>query len=244
VLAAGLLRETSLRQLYSTPLRRAGLWLLLVPVLAVVYLYKPFAGERLINPPIAAIGAVAYAIAGFTLAADGAARRSWRLVYLGAGALLGVVWWLLLYFRVSNQQAFAAPLGLALLALGWNERRRGNPANYRWTTLLGLVVLMGTAFQQSLVQAVYALLLLVESLASVAWGIRTRSRGYVQLGGLALVVNAVAQVGPSFVELPRWIQIGAIGSLLLGGGLAALLRREQILTARRALGDEWKSWQA
>ena len=44
--------------------------------------------------------------------------------------------------------------------------------------------------------------------------------------------------------MPRWIQIGAIGTLLLGGGLAALLRRDQILTTRHALGEEWKSWQA
>jgi len=244
VLAAGLLRGPSLLRLYSTPLRRAGLWLLLVPLVAVVYLYGPPAAPRLINPPIAAIGAVAYAIAGFTLAADGAARRSWRLGYLGAAALVVVIWWLLLYFRVSNQQAYAIPPGVFLLVLGWNERRRGHPLGYRWSTLLGLVILMGTAFEQSLSQSGYALLLLVESLAAVAWGIRTRSRGYVQLGGLALIVNAVAQLGPSFVELPRWIQIGAIGTILLGGGLAALLRREQILTARRALGKEWKSWQA
>ena len=41
---------------------------------------------------------------------------------------------------------------------------------------------------------VYAALLLAESLAALAWGVRVHSRGFVQLGGLSLVANAIANV--------------------------------------------------
>jgi hypothetical protein len=105
------------------------------------------------------------------------------------------------------------------------------------------LILMGSAFFQSLDFVLYAVLLLVESLAALAWGVRTHSRGYVQLGLLSLVANGVAQLGPGFVELPRWIQLGLIGVILLGGGLGALFRREQILTTRRAIVTEWKRWE-
>jgi len=63
------------------------------------------------------------------------------------------------------------------------------------------------------------------------------------VGGLALIANAIAQLGPGFVELPRWIQLGVTGGILLGGGLAALFKREQILATRQRLTEEWRQWE-
>ena len=230
VLVAALLPGAALAWPYAQPLRLAGLSLMLVPLLGTL---------TLSSQP--AVGALTFGVAGLTYLAEAGAPAELELVYAGCGALLAVVGWLLLFFHVSNPQAYAIPLGLWLLAAGWNERRRGQPAGYRWVTLLGLVILMGTAFYQSLGNVVYGVLLLAESLAAVAWGIRTRSRGYVQLGGLALIANAIAQLGPGFVDLPRWIQLGTIGTILLGGGLAALLRREtnphRPPRARRRMGQ-------
>jgi hypothetical protein len=175
--------------------------------------------------------------------ADATAIRNRALGYLGAGAFSVAYCAALLYFGATELQAYVMPLGLGLLALGWNERRLNSPGAYRAATLLGLLALMGTAFLQSLDGSIYAWLLLAESLAAVAWGMRTHSRGYVEVGALALIANAIAQFGPGFIELPRWVQLGSIGTILLGGGLAALLRREQILATRRALVGEWRQWQ-
>ena len=174
---------------------------------------------------------------------DAAARRNLILAYLAVGAYVVVVWALLLVAKVNEPQAYVLPLGLGLAALGWNERRHGRTGSYQLATMLGLLVLMGSAFLQSIGAASYALLLLVESLAAIAWGVPTRSRGYVQLGVLALIANAFAEIGPGFVALDRWVQIGTIGSLLLGGGLIALFRRESILSLRRAVTTELKGWQ-
>ncbi len=153
-----------------------------------------------------------------------------------------MIWGVLKFYQVHELQAYVFPFSLALIAIGWNEGRRGERTRYQGATTLGLSVLMGSAFFQSLNSVSYALLLFAESLAAFVWGVRTRSRGYVQLAVLSLVANAVAQFGPGFVALERWIQIAAIGSILLGGGLAALFRRERILAARQTLAGEWKSW--
>ena len=165
--------------------------------------------------------------------------------YLGLGAFVVVIWALLLAFDVSEPQAYVIPLGLALLGMGWNERLRGGGILYWLPTLLGLIVLLGSAFIQSLPRGafVYALLLGVESLAALGWGIRTHSRSYVQLGGVALIAITIAQLGPGFVELSRFIQIGVTGGILLGGGLVILFKREQILEARQRLTKEWRQWE-
>ena len=235
VMLAWLLRPEPLRDVYGTPLRWAGLCLMIIPLGAAVAI-----AVDNFDPMLAA---VTYAIAGITYAADAAVRRILRLGYLAGGAFIIVLWAILLYFDIDELQAFVMPLGLALLGLGWNERRKGGHASYRWPTLLGLLILMGSAFYQSLEAVIYAVLLLIESLAALAWGMRTHSRGYVQLGVLSLIANAIAQLGPGFVELSRWIQLGIIGVILLGGGLIALFQREQLLSTRKRLTDNWRQWQ-
>jgi hypothetical protein len=230
---AWLLRGEPLLQVYSKPLRRTGLWLMAVPMVGSLAIFEPV------------LGAVTFAIAGIAYAADAALRRIIGLAYLSVGAFVVVIIAILMFFDVAEPQAYAIPIGLALLGGGWNERMRGGNLSYRLTTILGLFVLMGSAFVQSIPQGayVYAILLGTESLRALGWGIYTRSRGYVQLGVLALFLNAIVQLGPSFMELPRWVQIGVTGSLLLGGGLAALFKREEILNVRQRLSEDWRQWE-
>jgi hypothetical protein len=233
VVLAWLLQREPIADLSATPLRRAGLSLLAVPMAGALFIFEP------------ATGAVTFAIAGVIYAADAAVRRVLNLAYLGAGAFVVVIWALLMLFNVSEPQAYVIPFGVALLGGGWNERLRGRSMSYLVPTLVGLALLMGSALYQSLPRGafVYALLLGVESLAALGWGIGTRSRGYVQCGALALIANALVQLGPGLIELPRWIQLGVTGGILLGGGLAALFKREQILAARHTLTQEWRQWE-
>ena len=104
--------------------------------------------------------------------------------------------------------------------------------------------MLGTAFYQSLPQGAweYALLAGIESIIAIIWGIRTQSRGYVQVGGVALIANALIQFIPSFLEWSRWLQIGLTGSILLGLGLVALFQREKLLQTRKKVTEEWRNW--
>jgi hypothetical protein len=233
VLIAWLLRGEELAEVYGVPLRWAGLGLALLPMAGALASLRP--------PVIAA----AFGIVGLTYGADAAVRRVLLLAYLAGAAFLVVYGALLRHLGVDEPQAYVIPPGLALLGLGWNERRRGGDLTYRLPTLLGLAILLGSSFIQSLPRGAfgYALWLGIESLAATSWGVWTRSRGYVSLGVLALIMNGVAQFGPGFVELPRWIQLSVTGGILLGGGIVVLVRREELLGARRAFTEEWKRWQ-
>jgi hypothetical protein len=234
VLIAWLLRREDLAAVYGVPLRWAGLGLALLPMAGALPSQRPL------------LIAAAFGIVGLTYGADAVARRVLYQVYVAGAAFLVVYWALLIHLGVNEPQAYVIPPGLALLGLGWNEGRRGDNLNvYRVTTALGLAILLGSSFVQSLSHggAVYAIWLGMESLAAIGWGMRNRSRGYVSLGTLALVTNAVAQLGPAFVELPRWIQLGITGGTLLGGGIVFLVRREKLLATRRALTEEWQGWQ-
>lgn len=231
VLSALAFEGDPFNRIYGTPLRIAGLGLLIVPLVGTLG-----------TPPLQ--GALTFGIAAFVLFLDGAARRAIDIAYLGIAAGIVMLWHVLEFLVVRELQAYALPAGIAWLAIGWNERRRGKRARYQVATFLGLGVLMGTAFQQSLGSVGYSVLLLAESILALAWGIRARTRGYVQIAILSLVANAVAQFGPAFGEMPRWIQLGTIGTLLLGGGLGALFRREQIINARKTFASRWESWDA
>jgi hypothetical protein len=232
-----LLRCGPLAGLYAVPLRYAGLVLMAIPLVGSVAV-AVFAEEP-------AVLAVTFALAGLAFGADGALRRVVWLVYLGVGALVVVIWGAFWTLGIGELQAYVFPLGLALLGTGWNERRQGRSLTYQGCTLLGLVLLMGTAFGQSLGRGnwPYSLLLLAESLAAVGWGAGKHLRRWVQVGGVALLANGVAQLGPAVLELSGWIQLGLVGTILFGGGMLALIRREELLAARQRLAGEWRQWQ-
>lgn len=235
IATAWFLRTETTKDIYGTPLRWSGTVLLLLPLMGAFAISIPS------NRPL--LGAVTFAIGAAAYAADALVRRILLLGYLAGGLFVGVIWELLRFLGFTELQAYIFPLGLALLLLSWNERRRGG-AGYQLATILGLLVFMGSAFYQSFGNVWYAVLLLGESLAAFAWGMQIRSRGYVQVAGIALLANAVMQLGPGFVHLSRWLQLAIIGAILLGAGLMALFRREQLLLVRKNLSNEWRQWQA
>jgi hypothetical protein len=237
VALARLLRGDWLAELYGVPLRWGGLTLMYIPLLGAVGLW--LIDDR------AVLLAVTFAIAGLTYLADGALRRVLWLAYLGIGALVVVVWGVLMALDVQEPQAYVFPVGLTLLGIGWNERRYGRSLPYQGCMVPGMAVLMGTAFIQSLAPDgwPYALLLVAESIAAIAWGVWRHLKRCVQVGGVALLANGVAQLGPALVELSGWIQIGLTGTILLAVGMLALLKREEILATRQRLTEEWRQWE-
>ena len=228
--AALMLRRGEFAKLYGEPLRYVGLLCSVGTLAAAVYYNVP------------EWAALTYTIAGLTFAVDGWMRKQIGLVYAGGAGFVVAFWYLMRFIHMSESQAFAIPLGVLSLAIGWSEARRGRMISFQVATAAGLFVLLGSAFYQSLSGVSYAALLFVESVAAFGLGIKMRSRLYVEAGILALVANGLAQFGPAFVNLERWIQIGTIGSVLLIGGLMALFRRQRLLEVRQAFTSEWKMW--
>ncbi|HUN22517.1 MAG TPA: hypothetical protein PK299_05210 [Anaerolineales bacterium] len=233
VFLAWLLRSQPIKSLYGTPAHRAGIGLTLLPIIGSFFSFE------------ALPCALTFCVIGLMFIFDAITRRNARLGYLAGLMFYSVLVCLLIYYEVKEVQFFALPFGLYCLVVGWNERRmRKNQLFYLVPTAIGLLVLMTTAFIQSFDSVKYAWLLLLESLIALVWGIRSHSRIYFQLGLLSLVLNGITQFGPSFVELPRWFQLGSIGLILLSGGMVALFRREQLLKVRTQIANEWKQWQS
>ena len=72
------------------------------------------------------------------------------------------------------------------------------------------------------------MLLLFESVILLGMGLGAGSRSCVLVRVASLILNGLAQFQPAFGELPRFVQIGLIGTTLLGGDLVALLLRERM----------------
>jgi hypothetical protein len=233
-------KRGAIEEIYSLPLRWSGLVLMAVPLLGA--LASPF--FSLPDQSGLYRVSITYAIGGAAFIGDAIMRRNARESYLGIGAFLVAIWALLYGLDISEPQAYIIPAGMMILGIGGYEKNQHNYLLYKLLTYSGLILLMGSAFIQSIPRGayIYAVLVGVESIIAVLWGVRSRCRCYVQVGGIALIANAIAQLGPGFLDLPRWIQIGLTGAILLGGGMAALFRREQIINTRRRLTDEWRQW--
>ncbi len=173
-------------------------------------------------------------IVGPAYVLDGLGRRWAYQIYLGSAAFVGIIWYLLHIVDIENMQAYIIPFGLWVVAMSLSERYRRQPTNALVLGTAGLTILLGTAFVQSFGNIGYAILLLVESLLVLAWGLGTRSRELVQVAIVAMFVNGLVQFSYAFVEMPRFIQIGIIGTILLGSGLAALFLRDKIFILRHS----------
>jgi hypothetical protein len=236
-----LLRSRKIKDIYELPFRLGGLVLIIIPILGVLiqisesiymktYLFMP--------------GVLTFGIAGVMYLIYAILRDKPILGYVGIANIVFMIWTLWGHFEITELQAFILPLGFALLGSGWYERKRYKGRFYLPFTIAGCVLMLGTAFFQSIPRDAweYAVLVGIESLLAIAWGIRSHLRGYVMLGGLALILNALFQFIPSFLEWSRWMQIGLTGSILLGLGLLALFQREKLLETREKISKEWQSW--
>lgn len=234
VLLALFLESGEHKQLFAIPFRLFGIYLLIIPLM----------GALSISGSV--ISTTTFAISATILLIDAWSHNHINQIYLSVAVYIAALWSLLGYFDVTETQAYAIPLGLALVIAGWYEREYRQGRFYLVFTVFGLIIMLGSAFIQSLPvgEEIYVWLLALESIVALWWGIKTKSRGYVQLGGIALAVNAFLQFAPGFAELPRWVQLGTFGSFLLGLGMLALFKREEMLIARRKLTKEWKSWNA
>ncbi|MGB1249800.1 MAG: SCO7613 C-terminal domain-containing membrane protein [Candidatus Promineifilaceae bacterium] len=235
VVLSWLLRSETQHKLFGLPLNAIGFATSVVPLAFMIEF-----GWWMIAIVCAVVGAIAVA--------DGWLRRGTIFrryqLFAGLGLFISAWWAILAHNGIEEVQWYVLPLGLTLLLMALAERQAGREIPYRLFTFLGLMILFSTALAQSFDHLRYALLLLVESLLAIAIGVQIRSRAYVQFGLFTLIANGLIQYGPAFANLPRFVQLGTIGSTLLTLGLLALFRREQILRTRDLLQEGWREWDA
>jgi hypothetical protein len=150
---------------------------------------------------------------------------------VGAVALSGSVWSVLLDLDVDTIEAYTLPLAVIGLVTGLWVRRPDWPS---WLTVgPGVVIGLVPSAVLSLVDedAVRPLLTVIAAAAVLAFGVQLRWQALVVTGSAAIVAVAVGQLGPYAVGAPRWVTLGATGLVLLTLGMRYEQRRND---ARRA----------
>jgi hypothetical protein len=177
--------------------------------------------------------AVALGFTGALYLAIAYRGRRYSLGYLAMG-MLQIAWVLLLLDRdVSQPQFYAIPAGLYFVIIGELERRRGRNAFANYLGAFGLAVIFLTSFIQSLDNdsgLPYFILLLIESLLAVAYGVFMQERVPFFAGLSAAFLNVIGQLIllATISDVLRWIVILGTGLLLVSLAILVERRREDI----------------
>jgi hypothetical protein len=201
-------------------------------------------------PQVRVYGVAATAALGFagvlylTIAYRG---RHIRLSYLGL-ALLELDWALMLIDQeIKQPQLYAIPAGLYFVFVGFLEHRQGRKSFAVAVESFGLAVLIVTSFIQSLNGEEgfpYFLLLLVEALIIIWWGVVQRRKIPFFIGIGASVLNVVSQVVVliNVYDVQRWIIILGVGVLLVTAAIFVERQREQIIAQMQEWREELETW--
>jgi hypothetical protein len=207
--------------------------------------------------------AAAAAAAGAAVVATATAAAARPLGWLSGGLILASSWVRLALSDVDAPEAYTAPAGMALLALG-ALRRRADPATESTTGPAtesatgrkagrgsgrgpgswsayggGLVLVLVPSLFRALTDPglVRPLLLGAVALAVLLIGVRHRLAAPLALGGGVLAADALVQLSPylaaAYAAVPRWVAIGAAGLALLALGVTY----ERRLRELRGLGE-------
>jgi hypothetical protein len=142
---------------------------------------------------------------------------------------------------------YLLPVGLYVLTLAHLAVRRGRDVGawaLRWCGLLTLLAPTFSAFYISYTQGgtpVHALLLLLECVAAVSYGIAGRVKAFVQAGTLFALGFVVAG---SFTVVEIWTGLFSVvlGIALLAGVFYISVHQKALRSWISRVGDEWHQW--
>jgi hypothetical protein len=221
----------------------ALLWAALVGIDVWRWLARGLLGRPMMtaaDAPVAQMVVTVLALTGLLYLAMALVRR-WNWRGYGAVALLLCAWSLEWFLVWGSRQVqwYAAPAGLYLLGVGYFEWREGRKGLARWIDHAGLLLLLGSAFYQSLAETngwPYALLMGAESLLVIWWGSARRQRRFLYLGVIGIVAAVCGQLIEPLLSVNRWIVLGVVGMLIV----ATAILIERSLERARRLSQEWK----
>ena len=178
-------------------------------------------------------------------------ERLYLLGYFGM-ALLEIAWALLLYTNdIRQPQLYAIPGGLYFLGIAYLEMQLGRKKYALAIEMLGLGLLLITSFAQSLdgeAGFVYFVLLMVESLLVIWWGVLQKRKLPFFTGIGATVINIAAQViilisVNDIHRLNRWLVAFGAGILITAIAVIAELKREQLRRYSRQVSEMLETWE-
>ncbi len=201
--------------------------------------------RQLVDPATALMVVQVLSYLGLLYLSAAAVRRQVRISYASVAMLLGA--WMLYVFYIQEWgglhkvQWYAAPAGLYLLAIGWQEWRQGHKSLGRWIDYAAIFLMLGSLFWQTLVLGwAYFALLMLEGLLFVWWGSARRLRRFLYAGLVGVVLATVGQlVNAALSFINQWVVFGLIGLLLIVGAVLVERKLEDLKLWQDSL-EEWE----
>ncbi len=185
-----------------------------------------------------------FALVGLLYLGTAVVKRRTRLGYL-AGFLLLSGWltysfYILAWEQLGLLKAYALPAGLYLLTMAFFEWQFGSKRLGRNLDYLGLTLLLGSLFWQTLILGwQFALLLGFEGFVSLWWGSGRRLRRFFYAGIAAVVLATVGQLVNALQAINQWVTFGIIGLLLVAVALVVERRLDHFKRWQESL-DDWE----
>jgi len=176
-------------------------------------------------------------------------ERIRTLAYAAVALMLGA-WsleWLLVW-GLREVQWYVVPTGIYLLLISYVEWKTGGErgkALTRWLDRVALLLLLGSAFWQSLGDhgGWYALLMGIECLLIIWWGSARRLRRFLYIGVAGMTLNVFGQLIDPLLSVNRWIVFGVGGTILVTLAIWIERRLDKVMAMsedmRKRL-DEWE----
>jgi len=174
--------------------------------------------------------------------------RQYILGYLGM-ALLEASWAMLLIINdVTQPQWYAIPAGLYFIAVSYFEWKRNRKRYAVGIEILGLGVLLLTSFTQSLNGAKgfpYFVLLMLEALLVILWGVLQRRKipFFTGIGASALNLLAQVIVLVNVYDINIWLVALGVGLFIMGIAVLVEFKREQLRARSQELSEALEKWE-
>ncbi len=186
--------------------------------------------------------AIPIAIAATFYAAEAFARKNVWLGFPANGLYLLAYFVILSEMKVDEPQFFSVGAAALGLLMHYLLTRAGNKTTAFITGVISQLVLLGTSYIQmvSTGELRYFIVLFVQSIAVLGYGIVVRSRSLVIAPIAFAVIASVTVLYSKLKGLSPVLIIGGTGLVLLTLGILAAVQRERITTLAERFGD----WEA
>ena len=158
-------------------------------------------------------------------------KRSGQQAYLASFIGLLTLLWHIHYLDITLLQAYTAPVGLYLLAIGYIRNRIQKKTDESAFTLGGTAFILLPSLVQSFGadNERYSLLLGCEGTIFIILGITINEKYYKACGVAALFLAIVSQTYQYVFALPRWLLVGIIGIVFLTVAIYLMQNKQEHL---------------
>jgi len=164
--------------------------------------------------------------------------------YLGLGTSLLVASYelFLSYQRVELIEAYTVPAALHLFIWGYVLRDSKDLRNLLYAA--GQFILFAPSLGKSIAEhwELHGVFLGISSLIVMVFGMSQRNRCLTYGGFSILILNAMIQSNGFLRSVPRWIYLGAGGSLLMTMGGIFEFHRDWLIRVRQRMADTYEAW--